>query len=76
MVTEAQVQAAAAALDVHRWKTMGVGSVECECGEVIGVEKADTGDLIEDFALTAFPADAAFREHIARAMLAAVEAVK
>jgi hypothetical protein len=76
MSTEAQVQAAAAVLDVHRWKTMGLGTVECECGDVLSVDRADTGDLIEDFVLTSFPADVAFREHIARAMLAAVEAVE
>lgn len=75
MSTEAQVQAAAAVLDVHRWKTMGVGTVECECGDVLSIERGETGDLIEDFALTAFPADVAFRDHIARAILAAVEAV-
>lgn len=43
------------ALAVHRWKTMGVSSVECECGQVV------TGPE----GLTEFPADEAFRRHIA-----------
>lgn len=47
-------------LDAHRWKTMGVASVECECGEI----------LYGDESLTQFPADEAFRSHLARAVLA------
>ena len=42
-------------LDVHRWKSMGVASVECECGEI--VHGSDS--------LTQFPADEAFRTHVA-----------
>lgn len=45
-------------LNVHRWKSMGVRSVECECGEVIS-QGADT------LTLGGFPADEAFRRHIA-----------
>lgn len=50
-------------LDAHRWKTMGVASVECECGEI----------LYGDESLTQFPADEAFRSHLARAVLDAIE---
>lgn len=45
-------------LNVHRWKSMGVRSVECECGKVIS-QGAET------LTLTGFPADEAFRRHIA-----------
>jgi hypothetical protein len=45
-------------LNVHRWKSMGVASVECECGKVIS-------QGAESPTLTAFPADEAFRRHIA-----------
>ncbi|WP_146843019.1 hypothetical protein [Cellulomonas composti] len=55
------VERAARALDEHRWKSMSVRSAECECGEII------TGDD----SLTEFPADEAFRRHLARAALAA-----
>jgi len=61
VIAPARVAAAAAALDRHRWKTMGVDSTLCECGEVVH----------GDAALTTFPADVAFREHIAVAMLTA-----
>ena len=53
--------AAAVAASVHRWKSMGTASVECECGEVL----YGPGNL------TQFPADEAFRRHLADAMLAA-----
>jgi len=53
-----RVPAAMNALAVHRWKTMGTGSVECECGEVVH------GDA------DPFPADEAFRRHLAEAMVA------
>ena len=43
------------ALDTHRWKSMGVSSVECECGGVLH----GPDDLTE------FPADEAFRRHVA-----------
>lgn len=73
--SDAQVQAVAAALDIHRWKTMGVASVQCECGEVIELDPISTGEAIENAALQAFPADAAFRLHMARAALRAAEGV-
>lgn len=44
-----------AVLDVHRWKSMGVSSVECECGAL----------LYGPDDLTEFPADEAFRRHVA-----------
>lgn len=46
-------------LNTHRWKTMSPKSVECECGEIIH----------GDDTLTGFPADEAFRHHIADAVL-------
>jgi len=51
-------------LAVHRWKSMGLNTVECECGEILagGME------------LTGFPADQAFREHLAQAVLNAAAA--
>jgi len=45
---------------VHRWKSMGVVSVECECGAI----------LFGPASLTEFPADEAFRLHLADAVLA------
>lgn len=42
-------------LDEHRWNTMGVDTVECACGEIIQ----------GDGSLTQFPADEAFRRHVA-----------
>lgn len=42
-------------LNVHRWKSMGVSSVECECGEI----------CYGNDSLTQFPADEAFRAHVA-----------
>lgn len=63
MTAESAVQLAAGALNVHRWKSMGISSVECECGTI----------LHGDDSLTRFPADDAFRRHIALAVLAAVE---
>ena len=73
-ITDEMVEAATQALGVHRWKTMGVNTVECECGEIIGLPDAEsTGDLIEDSILQAFPADLAFRKHIAHAALEAAE---
>lgn len=56
------VESVAKVLDIHRWQTMGVTSVQCECGEIIH----------GDSSLTAFPADQAFREHIAQAILALI----
>lgn len=53
-------EAIAEVLSVHRWKSMGVASVECECGAI----------LYGDDKLTQFPADEAFRDHIADAVLA------
>ena len=55
------ITAAMAALATHRWKTMGVASVECECGVIISGQKD----------LTEFPADEAFRRHLAQALLEA-----
>lgn len=72
LLSDDNVERAAKVLDVHRWKTMGVSTVECECGEIIGVPTFDTGDAIEDSVLQAFPADRAFRLHLARAALRAV----
>lgn len=54
------VEDVAGVLDVHRWKTMGVASIECECGETLH----GAGSLAQ------FPADQAFRQHIARAVQA------
>lgn len=62
--TDAQIEAGATSLDTHRWKTMGVNTVECECGEVLG-------DLVEDAALRTFPADEVFRAHLAHSVLKA-----
>lgn len=56
-----EVEAAAGALGVHRWKSFSVSSVECECGEI----------LHGDPSLISFPADEAFREHLAHAALTA-----
>lgn len=56
------VEAAAEVLSVHRWKSMGVASVSCECGAI----------LYGDSSLTQFPADEAFRKHLARAALAVI----
>jgi hypothetical protein len=44
------------ALGVHRWKSMGVGTVECECGAVV------TGEWPHD-------SDEAFRWHLAHVVL-------
>lgn len=74
--SEAMVKAVAESLGVHRWKTMGVASLECECGEVLGLEPVNTGDAIEDAALQAFPADLAFRQHLALAALRAAGGVR
>lgn len=63
MVTDEAVARAVEALGAHRWKTMGVGTVECECGAIIGSP--------DDTRLQGFPADEAFREHLARAVLEA-----
>lgn len=76
VANEETLAAAANALDTHRWKTMGVASVECECGAILAVDSAATDDAVEDDVLRAFPADAAFRAHLARAVLEAVEAVR
>ena len=50
-----------AAVATHRWKSMGVASVECECGAIL--HGAET--------LTQFPADEAFRRHLANSALEA-----
>lgn len=50
----------ASVLDLHRWSSMGTGTVLCECGALIQGD----GDL------RGFPADKAFRHHIAAAVLA------
>lgn len=52
------LESMAAVLALHRWKTMGVASVECECGDI----------LQGDGSLTRFPADEAFRNHVAEKM--------
>lgn len=52
-------------LNAHRWKAMGVRSVECECGEILS-QDADAP------ALTAFPADEVFRRHIASEVARAI----
>lgn len=49
-------------MDVHRWKSMGVSSVQCECGEV----------CYGDESLTQFPADEAFRRHVADEVMKAI----
>lgn len=49
-------------LDIHRWKSMGVSSVQCECGEI----------LYGDGSLTQFPADEAFRAHVAAEIARAI----
>ena len=61
------IEAAIAAFATHRWKSMGVASVECECGAIL----YGAGNL------TQFPADAAFRRHLAEAALeAALPAIR
>lgn len=47
-------------LGAHRWKDMGIDWCSCECGAI----------LRGDASLTGFPADNAFREHVADAILA------
>ncbi len=59
-----QIKAGAKALAVHRWKTMGVNSCECECGEIV----------FGNSALTEFPADEALRLHLAKSVLDAASA--
>lgn len=54
----------ARALDRHRWKSMGVSSVECECGEVIHANDEEP--------LAQFPADEAFRHHVGAEAVAAL----
>ena len=51
-------------LDRHRWSSMGPSMVQCECGAVV------TGPANPN--LTRFPADQAFREHMAREVLDAL----
>jgi hypothetical protein len=51
--------AAAEALAIHRWKSMGVSSAECECGTIL------YGDA------DPFPADEAFLAHLVIAVLEA-----
>lgn len=53
--TEDRVKAVMDVFNTHRWRTMGVSTVECECGQIF------TGDG----ALTQFPADEVFRRHLA-----------
>jgi hypothetical protein len=55
----------ASAFDTHRWKTMGVRSVECECGAILHDPASQP--------LRMFPADRVFREHLADAILALFE---
>lgn len=62
-ITDSMVANAARALDVHRWKDMGIDWVSCECGARMENPYADP--------LTAFPADVAFRAHLARAAIRA-----
>ena len=52
-----------AVLDEHRWKSMGVSSVDCECGAILYGP-----------GLTQFPADEAFRRHIAAHIIALLRA--
>lgn len=59
-----ETDAIMAVLDAHRWKSMGVSSVECECGQILYGQ----GD---DEPLTQFPADEAFRRHVAAEVLRA-----
>lgn len=63
MSREQLVEKAATVLAEHRWKSMGVSSVQCECGEI----------LYGDGSMTFFPADEAFRRHIAETVLDALE---
>jgi hypothetical protein len=58
-IPEEAYAAAAEALAVHRWKSMGVASAECECGTIVH------GDA------DPFPADEAFRAHLASEILQA-----
>ena len=51
-----------AVMDEHRWKSMGVSSVQCECGQV----------CYGDESLTQFPADEAFRRHVAAEVMRAI----
>lgn len=57
---EGLTEAVMAALGIHRWKSMGLNSVECECGTVVSGTSLTEG---------AFPADEAFRRHLTGAML-------
>src|SRR5665647_2871522 len=56
------VEVGARAVNDHRWRSMGVGSVQCECGAI----------LHGDDSFTQFPADATFRAHLAAAVLSAI----
>lgn len=60
----AVIERVAAALDVHRWKYMGVDWCSCECGAV----------MRGDGSLTEFPGDKEFRMHIGRSVASAVAA--
>ena len=66
MTHDSAVTAAAEALNVHRWKSMGVSSVECECGAILTSTEPP---------LTKFPADEVFRQHMAEAMLSAARPI-
>lgn len=63
MTGEEDVTRIAEVLDAHRWKSMGVSSVECECGAILYGP-----------GLTQFPADEAFRRHVATHVIAAIHA--
>lgn len=69
------VTAATEAIGAHRWKSMGTASVECECGEIIHGQSIALGPSFDPdgpgYETAAFPADEAFRRHLATAALGA-----
>lgn len=71
----AAITAAMAALAAHRWKSMSIASVECECGEIINGQSIATGPSFDPdgpgYETAAFPADETFRHHLAGATLEA-----
>lgn len=58
-----QIEQIMEVLNTHRWESMGVSSVSCECGEI----------CYGDESLTQFPADEAFRRHVAEQVYSSEE---
>jgi hypothetical protein len=63
-MTDSNIASVVQVLDHHRWKTMGVDSVECECGAILTSTEPP---------LTRFPADEVFRLHMAQFIVAALD---